>query len=360
MRWKQRSGCAWLQLGDKNTKYFHAVANGRKNRNSVMAIQREDGTTVPNDQLPQFVNHHLTNLIGRNEPHARPFNLTGKVGPNISQELAHLDNEITSEEVLAAINEMPNDKASCPDGLPIEFYKNFWTIIQGDLIHLIHDFFTNSCSIKTLNKATITLIPKKKTPTTLTDYRPISVINTVAKIITKVLANRLQIHLSTLIALNQTAFVKGRSMMDSFIAAREFLIHCKSRKLPAVLYKVDFEKAFDTVDWCFLINLLIERGFPPRWIAALLTILQSSTSAVRLNGNITRAFQHRRGLRQGDLLSLMLFILVADSLNRFLSNTEQAMPPHAQLAPQTIQFTDDTVIIAEAHPLTLRIITRVL
>lgn len=150
------------------------------------------------------------------------------MGESYEQELQTLDVQISETEVLKSIKEMPADKASSPDGLPIEFYNHFWKIIRGDLMELIEDFHTNTCSIKALNKASITLIPKKEVPTAISDYIPISVINTVVKIITKILANRLQNHLPTLIAPNQTAFVKGRSMMESFLVAREFLNYCKN------------------------------------------------------------------------------------------------------------------------------------
>lgn len=113
---------------------------------------------------------------------------------------------------------------------------------------VIEDFHTNSQNIKALNKVTITLIPNKEMPTMIADYMLISVINTVVKIISKILANRLHDHLQILVAPNQTALIKGKSIMESFLVAREFIAYFKKMKLPTILYKIDFEKPFDTVD----------------------------------------------------------------------------------------------------------------
>lgn len=163
-----------------------------------------------------------------------------------------------------------------------------------------------------------------------------------------------------MISNNQTTFVKGRSIMELFAVAREYLNYCHKMKIPSILYKVDFAKAFDTVDWCFLTNLLIERGFPPRWLAAVLNILKSSSSTIKVNGTLTPSFSHRRGLRQGDPLSPMLFILLTDSLKWFINNSIQLMHSPMVVPPQTIQYADDTIISTEAHPTSLKILAKII
>ncbi|KAJ4754476.1 RNA-directed DNA polymerase (reverse transcriptase)-related family protein [Rhynchospora pubera] len=148
--------------------------------------------------------------------------------------------------------------------------------------------------------------------------------------------------------------------MESYLVASESISFLHKKKIAAVLLKVDFAKAFDSVSWCFLTNLLIERGFPPLWISWVLNILRSSTSAVLVNGKEYQTFRHYRGFRQGDPLSPMLFILVADALQRFVTNATHLMAPPILLPPHTLQFADDTAIILEAHPLNLRIVMRIL
>lgn len=118
-KWKQRSGCRWLKLGDQNTKYFHACANGRKNSNRIINLQRDDGTTLTSSQVEIEVLHHFKQSLGRRRNDRPPFDLTGKVGPNHQNLLSHLDQTITQAEIHEVINQMPKDKASNPDGLPV-------------------------------------------------------------------------------------------------------------------------------------------------------------------------------------------------------------------------------------------------
>lgn len=126
------------------------------------------------------------------------------------------------------------------------------------------------------------------------------------------------------------------------------------------MFKVDFEKAFDSVDWCFLVNVLIERGFPPKWTSVVLNSLQTSSSTVLVNGSVTPFFLHKRGLRQGCPLSPMIFIIVADTVTTFIKSSMGVMHPPILISLQPIQFADDTIIIAEAHATTLKVIILIL
>lgn len=203
-------------------------------------------------------------------------------------ELAHLDDCISEQEVHLALGQMPKNRASGPDGIPIEFYQSFWDLVRPNLMGIIGQFHNSKSNVSCVNKTQITLISKKEDASQIRDFRPISVINTTTKLFTKVLVNRLQSIMPMIISNKQTAFVKARSMMKSFLVARELLCHETKRKLPTILYKVDFEKAFDTVDWCFLSNLLIEKGFPPKWTSVVLNTLRTSHSVVCTNSSITR------------------------------------------------------------------------
>jgi Reverse transcriptase (RNA-dependent DNA polymerase) len=240
MRWKQRSSCNWLDAGDNNTKYFHAVANAKHNTNTSMPITREDGSACTQSDMEEVAYEYFKGIMGTLQQTNTPFDLTGRVGPSFHHQLAGLDNQITEDEVQKAIASMPDGKSSGPDGFPIEFYKKFWFLIKDDVMALVTAVHNNSMDVSCLNKAQITLIPKREGASKIKEFRPISVINTIIKIITKLYSTRLQPFLPVIISKQQTAFVEGRSIMESFMTARELLHLYNKKKVPAVLFKVDF------------------------------------------------------------------------------------------------------------------------
>jgi mannosylglycoprotein endo-beta-mannosidase len=165
-------------------------------------------------------------------------------------------------------------------------------------------FYDPRCQdLNLLNKAIIVLIPNKEGAEDVRDFRPISLIHTIAKIITKVLALRLAPLLGQLISTTQSAFIKKRSIHDNFLYVRNLTRRFHRTKTPALLLKLDISKAFDSVRWHYLISLMQRRGSLTRWQNWITTPLSSSTSRVMLNDWPLLPIQHGRDLRQGDPLS---------------------------------------------------------
>lgn len=150
------------------------------------------------------------------------------------------------------VRSLAKNKASGPEGLPNEFAQLYWDEIGADIAALVWSFFRGDLDFSQLNKADILMIPKREGAEEVKDFRPISIISLIPKIISKLLASRLAKHLPVLVSPNQTAFVKGRQISENFLATREVLQHITFSKEKAVFLKIDFAKAFDSISWDFL------------------------------------------------------------------------------------------------------------
>lgn len=317
-RRKQCARINYIREGDANTKFFHLRANARRRKNLIQRLRYGQGWVTSHDEKGRLIQTHFENMMQQPPPRTKDLDWDSLWQPTV--DLSNLDDPFTEEEILAAINDIPHDKAPGPDGFTGLFYKTCWPIIRQDIICAINSIYNLRCrDFNLLNKANIVLIPKKDGPEGIADYRPISLIHGFAKLVSKLLAARLAPHLNQLISPCQSAFIKGRSIHDNFMYVRNLARRLHRNKTPTLFLKLDISKAFDSVRWDYLLTLLQKRGFPPKWCSWLAATLASSTSRVLLNGCPLDPIAHRRGLRQGDPLSPLLFILAIDPLHSLLA-----------------------------------------
>lgn len=274
-------------------------------------------------------------------------------------DLSFLEAPFTKEEIDAVIKELPSNKSSGPDGFNTDFIKKCWPIIKSDFYDLCEQFHKGELCLQSINSSFITLIPKKNGATCVNDYRPISLLSCTIKLLTKLLANRLQSIILELVHINQYGFIKSRTIQDCIAWAYEFLFQCHKSKKPSVVLKLDFEKAFDKIEHGMIMAILKKKGFGPKWCLWIEQILGSATSAVLLNGVPGNSFKCRRGVRQGDPLSPLLFVLAADFLQTILNdamNRGIIQPPITFASCPDfpiLQYVDDTLIIMPACPVQL-------
>ena len=158
------------------------------------------------------------------------------------------------------------------------------------------------------------MVPKKANPSNLNDFRLISLMGCVYKILSKILANRMKKVLPSVIDVNQSAFLGERGMMDNILVANETVAYLKKEKKSGVFVKVDFEKTYDSVDWEFLYYMLGRLGLNYKWIKWIKACTESATISVLVNGSPTEEFKPKRELRQGYPLAPFLFFVVAEGL----------------------------------------------
>ena len=262
----------------------------------------------------------------------------------------------TRAEVEMAISNLADRKAPGPDGLNIKSIKFFWPFICGKIMTFLKTFHASSFIPYGINSSFIALVPKVLHPKIVKDFRPISLINASIKILLKILATRLAAHLDSLVSETHSGFIKGRQASESILIVKEVVHSIQSNKCKGLVLKLDFEKAFDSVRWDFLIETMEAMNFDPKWCSWIRGILHSTRISILDNGSPTAEFSPERGLRQGDPISPLLYNLVGEVLSVMMETAAKkglfrgivlgkssAQITHLQYADDTIVFIEDSL-----------------
>ncbi|GKD75590.1 RNA-directed DNA polymerase, eukaryota, reverse transcriptase zinc-binding domain protein [Tanacetum coccineum] len=193
-----------------------------------------------------------------------------------------------------------------------------------DIVAVVTEFFSTGKFPPGCNSTFIALIPKIHDAKIIKNFLPISLIGSIYKILAKILANRLSLVILDLINEVQTAFVPNQQILDGPFILNELISWCKHKKVNAMIFKVDFEKAFDSVRSDYLDDILKSFGFGDTWRSKISGFLNSAKGSILINGSPTSEFQFHKGLKKGDPLSPFLFILVMESLHRSFSRVMEA------------------------------------
>lgn len=226
-----------------------------------------------------------------------------------------------------------------------------------EVIHSVQNFFRFGHMLKEVNNSFIVLIPKVPNPTFVNQFRPISLCNTVYKIISKLLVARIRLVLSKLVSLCQSAFILGRWIAENQVVVQELFHSFKRQKVKGgfVAMKLDLQKTYDRVNWGFLRTVLHMFGFKSIFVNWIMECVSSVSFSILINGCKTKHFQPSWGLRQGDPLSPYLFILCQEVLSRmieskFLSGAIKGLKMN--LAGPTfthVMYVDDIMMFAKAN-----------
>ncbi|KAJ9542202.1 LOW QUALITY PROTEIN: hypothetical protein OSB04_028708 [Centaurea solstitialis] len=333
---KQKAKVRWLVDGDDNTRFFHGIVNKKMKSLRIHGLNLNGSWESDPDRIKAATREHPV----------RPV-INSSLFKKISDSQRRwLETPFSEQVVKEVVWNCGYNKAPGSDGFTLEFVRKFWIVVGKDFFEAVKFFEINRQINPGSNSSFITLIPKVSDPLTLDDYRPINLIGCINKIISKVLAERLKCVLSSVISNTQTAFIKGRSILDGLLMAKK-----ARRKM--LLFKVDFAKAFDSLNWNYLDNVMLQMGFGVIWRDWMKGCLSTAKVSVLINGAPTKEFNLNKGVRQGDPLAPFLFILAAEGLAVIMKEAHRANIFHGvQLVNgledvSLFQFADDAIIAGD-------------
>ncbi len=266
--------------------------------------------------------------------------------PQVSRDTnSQLENPLTLQELYAALQSMQGRKAPGIDGLSVEFYKAFWDILAHDILDVFKESLASGSLPLSCRRAVITLLPKKGDLRNIKNWRPVSLLCTDYKILSKALANRLRGAMEQILHRDQTYCVPGRSMVDNIYLIRDVLEVSSSLGINTGLISLDQEKAFDRVEHAFLWKVMERFGFSAGLIAKIKVLYSDIESVLKFNGGLCAPFRVHRGVRQGCTLSGMLYALSLEPLlQKIRSSVQGLILPGFNSSVVLSAYADDVVV----------------
>ncbi|XP_039004676.1 uncharacterized protein LOC120131861 [Hibiscus syriacus] len=308
---RQKFKVQWLKDGDKCTKFFHSAVAVKTKRETIRVLVDDNGNRLESfESMTSELIGHFTNLIGSENPEVKVCDQT------LLQELFQyslpsdasnaLIKDVTKDEIKEAFFCQGNEKAPGPDGYTPYFFKNTWSIIEEDVVAAITQFFKDFIMLPAFNSTSITLVPKVPNPCKVKDFGPIF------------------------------PLYSGRNIVNNTLLAQE-LVKGYSRKTisPRCSLKIDIHKAFDSLHWGFVLAVLNAIDLPPTFIKWVEACFTGARYSISFNGSLIGYFKGAKGLRQGDPISPLLFVL---SMNKCEFYTAGISPRQIEEIKRIIGF----------------------
>lgn len=319
-----KSRIRWLKEGDSNTRFFHRAVLNRQSWNAIRFLRNSAGIRIFNqDQIKGMTVAYFKNLLGSENRGIVPMHVDriGSLHPfRCSESLASELTRIPSdEEIKTAFFKMPKCKAPGPDGFSAEFFLDAWEVVGSDSVQAVTEFFISGRMLRIFNATTIALLPKTTRADESSKFRLVSCCSTVYKVVARLLKKRLKLFVSQAVQLNQVGFIKGRLLCENVLLASELVsgFHKRGPTSRGCL-QIDLVKAYDNLNWDFLFNILEALDLPEVFISWIRECVTTTSFSIAFNGELLDCFPGRKGLRQGDPISSLLFVLAMDILSKLL------------------------------------------
>lgn len=352
-KWKGeqiRSKAKYITEGERPTAYFLSLEKAKQNRMNINELENAMGKKV-NDfgDIIEVIDAFYRNLFkrGQTDKGCLETTLNSVKGKINNEDKMACDKDITVDEIIHAIDGMKCNKSPGIDGLTHEFFKEFKYLLAPVLCKIFQTMQKEGKMCEGMADGLIILLYKNKgSKLQLKNYRPLTLLNTDYKILTKVLANRLKYVIGTVVSRTQAYAIPGRNIACTAASVRDIIHYLSVTSGGGIVLNLDMNKAFDRVDHCFMFALLEKLGFGTQFIDWIKLIYKYAKSCVKVNGFLTDKFPLERSVRQGCPLSALLYSLIAEPFACLLKSREQIEPLQIPGGAISLihQFADDTTI----------------
>lgn len=357
-----RAGARWIEDGEKPTNYFCNLEKSNFVNKTVSKLISQDGNEIIDQkQILTEIKNFYENLYKSREKSLEDANLNeifeDQEIPILSDEDRNrIDQDITKAEILEVLKKSKNNKSPGIDGFSTEVFKFFWTDLGDFIFRSFKNSFTRGELSQSQKLGIISILPMGNKPREfLKNWRPISLLNVTYKILSGVIANRFKSVLGKVIHENQKGYIAGRYIGENTRLLYDIVHNCNKSDIPGIILMVDFEKAFDSVSWKFIRNVLKFYNFGENIIRWIDIFFNDFKLCVIQNRIYSEFFNIGRGCRQGDPVSSYIFLFCVEIMGAMLRKNKDIKGINIMNKEyKLLQYADDTAILLDGSEKSLK------
>ena len=345
-----RSRVKWIEKGEQSHGYFKKMEASHQTYNTIKSLKNAEDEIVYDDiKILDVARDFYSTLYSTNSIDKDTITqyLNDIQIPTLNEnDKRTLESDITLEELGDAVKCLKINKSPGTDGLTPEFYKCFWENLKYHFVDMMNEVFNEGELPASCRRSILSLIFKKNDTNDIKNYRPISLTNYDYKVITFVLAKRLKPVLNTIINKNQSGYITGRFIGNSIRLIKDIFEWTESNDKQGAIICCDFQKAFDSIEWDFIYQVMEKFNFGKNFQRWVKIIYRNPEIVIKNNGWISSMFSMTRGIRQGCPLSALLFILCVEILAQKVRMSDDITGfQFGNVIFKVIQYADDTTLV---------------
>ncbi|CAI5458902.1 unnamed protein product [Closterium sp. Yama58-4] len=332
--------------GEVASPYLSARVKARKADTQITELSVAGGVVSSNQDILREASHFFKGIFGANKQRT-VSDWSPEADKTLSQAaVVSLEADWSEDEVKRAFRSLANNKAPGKDGLPKELFEAHWDVLGKHFMKLVADF-SESAVLPTSTKDAVTiLLHKKGGRDQIENYRPITLLSSVYKVLARVVADRIKKVLHEVISTEQYGFLPGRRLSDAVGLVANVIEAAKHKDEDWYILLVDFKKAFDSVSRSFLFGFLEKMGFPHRFIRWIQGLHENTTTSLLINGWMGDAVEVVSGVRQGCPLAPYLFLCAVEPLAQEVASQHLGLTGEGRRLAY-LGYADDTTLLLE-------------